>query len=241
MASVAGQGGARELSLKLPIVASLVLHGAVIAAFILLRGAPPPPMPPIYHVRMMAAPPGPRAVGVVQPQPVAPPPTTAPPTRPETPRPTTPVPSKRTVKPPTKQATPTTPTETKPAPKTPAPTAGGGETGGAGADVANVNTGGIDFPYPGYLENIVRQVALRFHPSIRGALRAEVQFIILRDGTVPQNSIRLVTRSGVYSFDLEAQGAVEAAANARAFGALPSGFTDDALPVTFRFDPKVLR
>ena len=242
MASVAGQGGAREISLTFPIVASLLLHGAVIAAFILLRGAPPPPMPPIYHVRMMAAPPGPRAVGVVQPQPIAPPPTTAPPpTRPKTPAPTTPVPSKKSAKTPTKQATPTIPTETKPAPKTPAPTAGGGETGGHGADVANVNTGGIDFPFPGYLENIVRQVALRFHPSIRGALRAEVQFIILRDGTVPQNSIRLVTRSGVYSFDLEAQGAVEAAANARAFGALPSGFTDDALPVTFRFDPKVLR
>lgn len=236
---MAGQGSAREPSLTLPIVASLVLHGAAVAAFVVLRGSPAPPMPPIYHVKMMAAPPGPRAVGVVQPQPVAPPPTTAPPpTRPETPRPTTPVPSKKSTKPPTKQATPTPPTETKPAPKTPAPTAGGGETGGAGADVANVNTSGIDFPFPGYLENIVRQVALRFHPSIRGALRAEVQFIILRDGTV--KDIHLVTRSNVYSFDSEAQGAVEAAANARAFGPLPSGFADDALPVTFRFDPRVL-
>jgi outer membrane biosynthesis protein TonB len=104
-----------------------------------------------------------------------------------------------------------------------------------------VNTGGIDFPYPGYLENIVRQIALRFKPATRGALRAEVFFMINRDGSVPPSSIRLVTRSGVYSFDADAQGAVEAAANAKSFGALPAGFTSDALPVTFRFDPRLLR
>ena len=60
-------------------------------------------------------------------------------------------------------------------------------------------------------------------------------------GSVPLSSIQLVTRSGVFTFDLEAQGAVEAAANARAFGALPTGYPDDVLPVTFRFDPKLLR
>lgn len=231
----------RELSLTLPVLASMVLHGALVAAFIAVRGAPPPPMPPIYHVKMIAAPPGPRAIGVVQPQPLAPTPATAPPpTRPKTE--VAPVPTPTARKRPTKtvkQATPTPPTETRPKTKEPAPTAGGGETGGRGADVANVNTGGIDFPYPGYLENIVRQVALRFHPSVRGALRAEVQFVIRRDGSVI--GIGIVKRSGVYSFDLEAQGAVEAAANANAFGPLPSGFADDALPVTFRFDPKVLR
>jgi protein TonB len=138
-------------------------------------------------------------------------------------------------------ATPTLPTDTKVDTKAPAPTAAGGETGGRGTDVATVLTEGIEFPFPGYLENIVRQIALRFKPSARGALRAEVAFLIRRDGSVPAESIRLVTRSGVYSFDLEAQGAVEAAANQRAFGALPAGFADDVLPVTFRFDPKLLR
>jgi protein TonB len=138
-------------------------------------------------------------------------------------------------------ATPTLPTDTKVDTKAPAPTAAGGETGGRGTDVATVLTEGIEFPFPGYLENIVRQIALRFKPSARGALRAEVAFLIRRDGSVPAESIRLVTRSGVYSFDLEAQGAVEAAANQRAFGALPAGFADDVLSVTFRFDPKLLR
>jgi outer membrane biosynthesis protein TonB len=72
-------------------------------------------------------------------------------------------------------------------------------------------------------------------------LRAEVSFLIQRDGKVPVESIRLVTRSGVYSFDVEAQGAVESAAKADVFGALPAGYPDDVLPVTFRFDPRLLR
>lgn len=230
-------------SLALPVVASLGLHAAVVAAFIALKAPAAPPMPPVYRVKMFAAPPGPRQIGVVQPTPTAPTPAPAPtPVRPKTEAPTMPAPSRKVpARKQPKQATPTPPTATRPATKTPAATAGGGEVGGRGADVANVNTGGIDFPYPGYLENIVRQVALRFKPSVSGALRAEVSFLIRRDGAVPLSSIRLVTRSGVYSFDLEAQGAVEAAANANAFGPLPSGFADDVLPVRFRFDPKVLR
>ena len=118
-------------------------------------------------------------------------------------------------------------------------TAGGGETGGRGTDVVTVNTGGIEFPYPSYLENIVRQIAIRFKRSSGGALRAEVFFIINRDGSVAASSIQLVTRSGVYSFDTEALGAVEAAS--RSFGPLPPGFTGESLPVTFRFDPRILR
>ncbi|HEX2779393.1 MAG TPA: TonB C-terminal domain-containing protein, partial [Gemmatimonadaceae bacterium] len=122
----------------------------------------------------------------------------------------------------------------------PAPQAGGGATGGRGTDVATVRTEGIEFPYPGYLNNIVRQIALRFDPSTRNsALRAEVSFLIHRDGSV--SNLRFLTRSGVYAFDLEAQGAVEAAAGAHAFGPLPSGFTDDVLPVIFSFDPSLLR
>ena len=47
-------------------------------------------------------------------------------------------------------------------------------------------------------------------------------------------------RSGDYSFDLDAQGAVESAGNNRAFGPLPNGFSDDVLPVIFSFDPTVV-
>lgn len=238
-----GAASPRPASLGVPVTASVLFHAAVIAAFVVVGPDAPPPSPPIYRVNMVAAPPGPPAIGVVQPTPVKTTPESPPPIRPKVEPKVAPIPTKkpppRTVKTPP-QATQTAPTETKTPPaKAPAPTAGGGETGGKGADVANVNTGGIEFPYPGYLENIVRQIRLRFQGSGRGTLRAEVAFLIQRDGSV--SSIRLVTRSGNFQFDLDARGAVEAAATAHAFGALPSGFPDDVLPVIFSFDPTVIR
>jgi protein TonB len=134
-------------------------------------------------------------------------------------------------------ARPTAPARGAPAPP---PRAGGGPEGGRGTDVANVNVRGLEFPFPGYLQNIVRQVALRFAPPNRdAALQADVAFLIHRDGSV--SGVRLVKRSGSYAFDLEAQGAVEAVGAARAFGPLPEAFRDDVLPVTFSFDPRVIR
>ena len=102
--------------------------------------------------------------------------------------------------------------------------------------MATVRTEGIEFPFPAYLNNIVRQVALNFSPEGGSDLRAEVAFLIRRDGSVA--GFRFVTRSGDYAFDLEAQGAIEKAA--RAFGPLPDGFTDDVLPIVFSFDPRIL-
>lgn len=228
-----------EPSFTGPVVASLAFHALVIAAFLSMRAAAPPPMPPVYRVSMVAAPPGPRQVGTVQPAPAAPTAEAPPPTRPNV-QPTTPVPVKRPVSTrPQTRATPLPPTTTPASAKPQA--AGGGATGGSGTDVATINTSGIEFPYPDYLRSIVRAVARYFTPSNAGALHAEVAFLIRRDGTVPLNSIRLVQRSGVYSFDLEAQGAVEAAANNHAFQPLPGAFADDVLPVIFRFDPRVLR
>jgi hypothetical protein len=46
-------------------------------------------------------------------------------------------------------------------------------------------------------------------------------------------------RSGNFAFDIEAQGAIDAAA--RSFGPLPAGYTDDILPIVFSFDPSKLR
>ncbi|HKW09420.1 MAG TPA: TonB C-terminal domain-containing protein [Gemmatimonadaceae bacterium] len=223
-----------------PLTGSLLFHALLIATFFFFRASAPPPSAPVYRVDLVAAPPGPRTIGAVNtpaPTPTAP----TPPIRPKTPAHDMPAPNgKPPKKAATPEATPTIPTAAKPDTKTPAPAAGG-ETGGRGADVVTVSTGGIEFPYPGYLENIVRQIALRFKTSSRGALRAEVFFLINRDGSVPPSSIRLVTRSGVYSFDADAQGAVESAANAKAFGALPAGYTEESLPVTFKFDPRLLR
>jgi len=225
-----------------PLGVSAVLHASIIAAAIFARSAPPKALPPVYKVSLIAAPPGPRAIGEVTPQPApAPPPTPAPPPpRAETnprdmPAPTKPKPT------PKKAAAPATPTVAKKAaPKDePQPKAGGGPTGGAGTDVANIKTEGVEFTDQAYLNNIVRQIAVRFNPRNAGALRAEVFFIVRRDGSIGE--FRFLTKSGVYAFDLEAQGAVEAAGSAKAFGALPSSYVNDFLPVIFSFDPSLIR
>ena len=224
-----------------PLGMSALLHAGVVVTLLVTRGDPPPPRPPIYRVNLVAAPPGPRAIGTVTPPSARPvPPTATPPPRSQIaprdmPTPTA-VPPRRA---PPVPATPV-PAPTRPAPNTPSPRAGGGAEGGRGTDVANVRIEGIEFPYSGYLANIVRQIALRFEPPNRNApLRAEVSFLIHRDGSVTGQ--RIVVRSGVYAFDLEAMGSIEAAAAARAFGPLPAGYPDDVLPVVFSFDPSLIR
>jgi protein TonB len=223
-----------------PLTVSVLLHGAVIAAFALWRSAGAIDLPPMYRVDLIAAPPGERAAGVVrETAPATPPAETKAPPRAETNAAEKVAP----IKPPTKAAkaaTRATTNITKAPARTDlskAPTAGGGEVGGAGTDVATVRTEGIEFPFPGYLTNIVRQIAINFKPRNPGALKAEVFFLIRRDGSV--TGFRFVTRSGNYAFDLEAEGAVEAAK--AAFGALPAGFGDDILPISFSFDPARLR
>ena len=222
------------------IVASVLLHGGLVAAFFVLRPGAQPPGPPIYRVRLIAAPAGERAIGVVQPKPEPvvekPPPVTPPKPTPKK----APAPVKTPAKP-TKQApTAATPTPSPPKTAEPAPTAGGGPTGGRGADIANVLTPGIEFPYPAYTDNIVRQL-IKFFGQTTARFEAEVSFVIRRDGTVDPETIRFVTRSKNYSFDQRAYGAVEAAANANAFGPLPAGFREDILPVRFRFTPSIMR
>lgn len=217
------------------VVASLALHAGIIAAFLALRPAPTPSMPPIYRVNIVAAAPGAPAAGVVTPTtPIADVDKPAPP-RPKSDE-VAPVPAVTTPRRAPKRATPGV-ADRRVDRNAPAPVAGGGERGGTGTDVANIRIEGIDFPYPGYLENIVRQIALRFRPPRGSPLKAEVMFLIRRDGSI--SGFRFIQRSGSFTFDLEAQGAVESAATA--FGALPSGFRDDVLPVMFSFDPRLIR
>ena len=226
-----GIGGAFALS--------VLLHAVVAAPLVIWKAAPAPPLPPMYQVDLVAAPPGDRAVGVVREAPATETPTTKAPPKALAPDPVkaAPInPPSRAARTPTRATPNITKTQERVNPTT-APTAAGGEIGGAGTDVATVRTEGIAFPYPGYLQNIVRQIALNFQPRNPGALKAEVFFFIRRDGTV--TGFRFVTSSGNFAFDLEAQGAVEMAS--RHFGALPTDFSDDILPVTFSFDPARLR
>jgi periplasmic protein TonB len=216
---------------------SALVHLTILGVAIwALRPGPPVVLPPIYKVNIVAAPPGPRAIGEVTSAPAPTNPAPTPPKMRETPTPVPPAPTKAAPAPVTRA----TPVEGKPkaAAPTKAPKAGGGPVGGKGTDVATVQTAGIDFPFPGYLNNIVRQIALNFRvKNPNSPLSAIVSFLIHRDGSV--TDVKFLTRSGVYSFDLEAQGAVERASSS--FGPLPAGFRDDVLPVVFSFDPRFLQ
>jgi outer membrane biosynthesis protein TonB len=233
----------RESTIRLggPFGVSVMLHASLIAAAFFARPGPSRALPPVYKVNLVAAPAGERAIGEVTRAPTPPPTPTppAPPKRAEVNPRDMPAPAKP--KAPTKRSAPATPTpQPKSVPKdVPTTRAGGGPTGGTGTDVANVRTEGVEFSDPAYLNNIVRQIALRFKPRNPGALRAEVFFILKRDGTVGE--FRFLTKSGVYAFDLEAQGAVESAGSSKAFGPLPESYSNDFLPVIFRFDPSVIR
>lgn len=257
----------RDASLVGPFTLSAILHAAVATVlFNTLREGKPVALPPMYRVNIVAAPAGERSIGEVRSgqsrtatsvtQPAASPSTVQ-----EAPVPTRstvkPAPSPRTNTSVTKSAAKAvTPTDAKVAAKpkvtapadvkvnqkapTQTPKAGGGPIGGKGTDVATVRTEGIEFPFQGYLNNIVRQIAIKFKPRNPAArLKAEVRFLIHRDGSV--SDLTFIRRSGNFSFDLEAQGAVEAAASALAFGPLPDGFSDDVLPVVFSFDPEFLK
>jgi protein TonB len=242
-----------------------MLHAAVATLlFFSLKQQKQVALPPMYRVNIVGAPPGERAIGevnasrpttntsVTQPAP-------APSTNREAsvpkqtavaskPKPSTTGPKASTAKAATptegnakaSKVTPPSKAQVNQKTEVEAPKAGGGPTGDKGTDVATVRSEGIEFPFPGYLNNIVRQIAIRFKPRNTAArLKAEVRFLIHRDGSV--SDITFIKRSGNFSFDLEAQGAVDAASSALAFGALPTGFPDDVLPVVFSFDPAFLK
>ena len=232
---------APSASLTLPMVSSTVLHLLVLGYIVFRAAGPTTALPPLYRVELIAAPAGPRAEGVVTTAPAPAAPAKAPPA-PESKRnlATTKAPAKRVPKP-TTAATPNVTAKSAPQKKSVAPPkAGGGEQGGAGNDVANVLSAGIEFPFPGYLTNVVRQIALQFEvPRGAQSLVAEVSFLIHRDGGV--TGIRMMARSGSYVFDQSCLAAVEAAGRSGKFNRLPDGFTDDVLPVIFSFDPKRMR
>jgi protein TonB len=244
------EGGSRLA----PFTLSAILHAAIATLlFSTLKERRPVALPPMYRVEIVAAPAGERAIGEVSPAKAATTPTVTQPTATQSTVKEMPLPKAKPAQKTPARATPTegkvspspkvsAPTEAKvtPQPKTAAPKAGGGPTGGKGTDVASVRSDGIEFPFPGYLNNIVRQIAINFKPRNPAArLKAEVRFLIHRDGSV--SDLSFVRRSGNFSFDLEAQGAVEAASSTHAFGPLPVGFPDDALPVVFSFDPEFLK
>ncbi len=215
------------------MVGSFVIHAAVAGFLFTTVQSAPKPGPPVYALDLLAAPaPAPKqrvareAVPrppVEKPAPVKPPPKPKPSKAPAVPTPKPkPAPSeKHQEEPPQTQA-----------PVAPAP----GETPSTGTDATTIKTPGLSFPYPEYLRNIVNQIYRYWDRSAANQrLWAEVSFNILKNGTVRE--IKVVTSSGRFDFDLNARGAVEMAANARAFGPLPDGWHNEVLPVSILFKP----
>jgi periplasmic protein TonB len=226
------------------LVGTVVVHaGAVLLLVAAVK--PTRASPPSYAVELVAAP-APttkrlarEALPTPPPEekPAPTPPKPAPPQK-DKPAPVTPKPPKPAKTTPTPAPKPPpTESEREPAPRTAAPVAPvPGETPSTGTDVATIKTPGLAFPFPEYLRNIVTQVYQRWdRASAKQNNFAEISFLILRDGSV--RDIRFVTRSGSFAFDLDAQGAIEAAGNTRAFGQLPDGWEADVLPVSFYFKP----
>lgn len=214
---------------RMALVSTATIHGIMAG---LLFGGPTGEAftaPPVYTVELVAAPrpepdarPAPEVVErpAQEPEPTPRPPRQAAAEAPPPPEQTE-----------DKEPAPRTTPETEPLP---------GEEPSTGDDPTTLTVSGVDFPFPAYLENIVAQIYRRWQrPSGNASLRAEVFFLVRRDGSI--SNLRFVQRSGHFAFDLEAQGAIEAAGNAGVFGPLPEGFAGDILPVSFFFDPSTLR
>ncbi len=204
------------------VIGSLSLHGGLIVLGLFAARAPRiPQMPQTVRVRMVAAAPEDAPIRVDP----APPEVAEEEHRPPPPEPT---PEKRP-----ETETPKVVAETPP-PVEPEPEPA--RTDEVGDEPVNVQLDGANFAFPAYLSNIIRQIQRYWRPPAGArALRAEVSFVIHRDGQV--TDVEWIRRSGSPAFDLVARGAVEAAGRDRAFGPLPDGYPRDALRVSFYFDP----
>lgn len=250
-ADVGGEPSTKS-SLRNWILLSAALHLSAAAAFVVWKGIESPERPPVYRVELIGAAGLKRQAGIVAEQPAVTEPTPTPakaPAAAERPPETVkaPPPKKTAEKPVPKplMATPNVAKAKPAAAKEPvktatksaaAPVAGSGDLKARGTDVTTIVQDGIDFPYPGYLQNIMRRIQEEFGLKPGSTLTAEFSFFIRRDGSVSE--IKLLKSSGRTAFDLDARGAIEAVGNARGFNALPAGYSDDVLPVYYTFAPE---
>jgi periplasmic protein TonB len=211
------------------MIGTIAVHAAA-AGLLFTQVRTTKAMPPSYAVELVAAPAAAPQKRLPREATPTPPVEKPAPVKPQPPKPSK-APPVPTPKPQPRDTNREPPAKTS-APVTPLP----GETPSTGTDVATVKTPGLEFPFPEYLRNIVTQVYRNWdRDAAQQNNFAEISFFILRDGSV--RDIRFVTRSGSFSFDLSAQGAVEASGNSGAFGPLPDGWDADVLPVSFYFKP----
>lgn len=206
------------------IAGTTIAHALLVVIALVAAHRAAPTSRLIYEVKLVAAPRP--SSGPATPVPVAPP----------APKRVAPVVHTKPVKAPPKK-TPAAPTHadlvpTARTPVVPLP----GVAPSTGSDVVTLHQDGPPFPFPEYITKIVNEVYRRWNQSgMRPGLRAQVAFVIMRDGTVPDSSIRVETTSRSSVFDNNGMAAVEAAGAQRAFGPLPSGYNSASLPVLFNF------
>jgi outer membrane biosynthesis protein TonB len=212
---------------RVGVVGTALAHGTLLALVVVAAHRAKPSNSIVYEVNLVAAPLPNPAVRNAAPEatPTAPedvaPPVVKPKVVKATPKPPPKVQAKRV------DATPVTKTSVAPAP---------GERPSTGQDVVTLRQEGISFPYPEYLHNIENKIFAQWnHAMFRPGLDVQIAFVILRDGSVNMNSVEIVKGSRNSSFDLNARAAIEAAANARAFGPLPTGWNGASLPILFDF------
>jgi outer membrane biosynthesis protein TonB len=220
------------------LVASVLLHAGVIAAF-WLAGVTITPEPEFVQYRVTLVSPPPQEEG--EPEPVAAPETPVvaePVPEPPAPQPE-PAPDEPAPAPPKPEPAPPTPTPPKPAEVKPDPEPARGADptpSTTGGENLNVQLDGEEFPFPDYLENIVMQLHRVFRWNGSPNLEAEVVFYIQRDGST--GGIKIVRKSGNFEFDLQAHEAVDRAGRTTAFGPLPDGWQQDRLWIRFTFEPQ---
>lgn len=202
---------------------------AVLVGTILQR----PDLPEFETFTVQIYSPPPQVEGPPQPEP--PPPEVKPTIVTEPKIETPPKPTPREVPKPVEQTPVEKPEEKPPEPE---PVAGNApdpkSAGGDNIDIDQI--GDREFPFPDYLDNIIRQVKRHFRGwSGDGTPSAQIAFYINRDGSV--GGLTLVEKSPDFRFNLQTMAAVELAGRNNAFGELPEGWASDRLWVRFRFIP----
>jgi hypothetical protein len=116
--------------------------------------------------------------------------------------------------------------------------AGGGDRGSTGTDVVSKIFKGLEFSDPLYLTGITNKIMANFKPAENLALVAEFTFEITRSGCV--QNLKQFKGAISSTFNLEARTAIELASRDCQFGRLPDSWKDDLLRIHFVFDPKTM-
>ena len=202
--------------MKRALAASVLLHAAIAGViWILALGRPDRSrLPPVYQVSLVSA-------AEVAPERTRPEPQPVEPVEEKEPEPEDVVPE------PDEEAERSKPSEERPTPKA------GPERDDARGAESPVTLEGEPFPYPWYLDQLVRKIERNWRPT-SNTLSATIHFRIDADGRIRE--VEVHEKSGNFLFDQAAKRAVE---GATPLPPLPDEYGGDWLGVYFVFDTEV--